>query len=311
MIRLLGFVLFLFFSVVSFAQQDPQFSFNMFNQLTYNPGFAGSNDAICASAILRQQWIGFEGRPQTEVFNAHAAFKPLGIKSGVGLTIVQEKLGFQKNFNLSGSYAYRQTLTSGNLGIGLSLGLQNTAFNGDWISPDGGNPYSDLLIPHMESHASFDMNFGAFYKGDNGMYIGLSATHLTEPKVKLDNGNAPFIKRHYYLIGSYTFQLGAPIHELQPIVFLKSDGITTQYTLNCTYIYNRRIWGGVSYNIKDALTFMVGMNLNMGLSFGYAYDLGLSDIGSYNSGSHELYIRYCFNLSVNKTPGRYKSVRFL
>lgn len=309
--RLLSVFVFILFSIAGFSQQDPQFSFNMFNQLTYNPGFAGNNDAICVSSIHRQQWIGFDGRPQTTVFNAHAALKPLGIKSGVGLSVVQEKIGFQKNLNMAASYAYRQPLSSGNLGIGISLGMQSTAFNGDWITPDGNSFGSDPYIPHMENHTSFDLGFGAFYKGDNGMYIGLSSTHLSEPKIKLENGKSPFIKRHYYLVGSYTIQLGNPIYELQPIVFVKSDGVTAQITPNVTFIYNRRFWGGVSYNIQDAVSIMVGMNLNMGLSFGYSYDLGLSKIGSYNSGSHELYVRYCFNLSMSKTPGRYKSVRFL
>lgn len=310
--KLLSVFVFILFSIVGFSQQDPQFSFNMFNQLTYNPGFAGNNDAICVSSIHRQQWVGFgEGRPQTTVLNAHAALKPFGIKSGVGLSVVQEKIGFQKNLNMAASYAYRQPLSSGNLGIGLSLGFQNTSFNGDWVTPDGGPSSSDQYIPLMSSQASFDLGFGAFYKGDNGMYVGISSTHLTSPKIKLSTGGTPFIARHYYLVGSYTIQLGNPIYELQPIIFAKSDGVTVQFTPNVTFIYNRRFWGGVSYNIQDAVSIMVGMNLNMGLSFGYSYDLGLSKIGSYNSGSHELYVRYCFNLNVNKIPGRYKSVRFL
>lgn len=304
-------ILLLFISYfTSYAQQDPQFSFNMFNQLSYNPGFAGSNDAICVSSIHRQQWVGFEGRPVTTVFNAHAALKPFGIKSGVGFSLIQEKIGFQNNMTLNASYAYRAVIGDGNLGIGLGLGAQNTAFNGDWKTPDGNNPYSDPLVPRQESHASFDLSFGLFYKSDK-LYAGLSSTHLTQPKIKLNNGSTPFVQRHYYLVGSYTITLGNPIYELQPTVFVKSDASTTQLTLNSTFIYNRRFWGGVSYNIQDALTFMAGMNLNMGLSFGYAYDLGLSDIGSYNSGSHEIYVRYCFNLNINKSPGRYKSVRFL
>ncbi|MBI5218424.1 MAG: type IX secretion system membrane protein PorP/SprF [Bacteroidia bacterium] len=309
---LVAFFVFLIFATAGFAQQDPQFSFNMFNQLTYNPGFAGSNDAICASTIHRQQWVGFEGRPVTTMLNAHAAVEPFKIKSGVGLIIEQEKLGFQKNFNLSAVYAYRTPLGSnGYLGIGLGLGLQNTAFNGNWVTPDGGNPYNDPNVPRMESHVAFDMNFGAFYKGTNGMYVGLSTTHLTEPKIKLNTGNSPFIKRHYYMIGSYPITLGNPMYIINPIVYIKSDGITTQFTVNSTFEYNRRLWAGVSYNIQDAITAMVGINFNFGLSVGYAYDFGLSDIGSYNSGSHEIYARYCFNLNLSKTPGRYKSVRFL
>ena len=43
------------------AQQDPQFSQNMFNKLANNPGFAGSRGIIATSVLHRSQWMGFEG----------------------------------------------------------------------------------------------------------------------------------------------------------------------------------------------------------------------------------------------------------
>ena len=46
-----------------FAQQDPQFTMNMFNRLYTNSGYAGSNNGICATAIHRQQWVGFSDNP--------------------------------------------------------------------------------------------------------------------------------------------------------------------------------------------------------------------------------------------------------
>ena len=65
--RTLIFVCFVVFASIKVdAQQTPQFSQNMFNKLANNPGFAGSMEAICATALHRQQWIGFgDGRPVT------------------------------------------------------------------------------------------------------------------------------------------------------------------------------------------------------------------------------------------------------
>ena len=41
------------------AQQDPQFTQNMFNKLANNPGFAGSRGVIATSILHRSQWMGF------------------------------------------------------------------------------------------------------------------------------------------------------------------------------------------------------------------------------------------------------------
>ena len=51
------------------AQQDSQSSQYMFNTLTFNPGVAGTSGMICATAMNRQQWVGFKGAPSTTLFN--------------------------------------------------------------------------------------------------------------------------------------------------------------------------------------------------------------------------------------------------
>ena len=58
------------------SQQDPLSSQYMFNTLTYNPGVAGTSGMICATALNRQQWVGFEGAPSTTVFNVSAPVSP-------------------------------------------------------------------------------------------------------------------------------------------------------------------------------------------------------------------------------------------
>ena len=74
----------------------------MFNTLTYNPGVAGTSGMICATALNRQQWVGFKGAPSTTVFNISAPVSLFKIKSGVGLLIESDNIGFDKDINLSG-----------------------------------------------------------------------------------------------------------------------------------------------------------------------------------------------------------------
>ncbi|PID95495.1 MAG: hypothetical protein CSA94_01310, partial [Bacteroidetes bacterium] len=137
----------------TFAQNDAHFSLFEFNTLNYNPGYAGSNDAICVTAVHRQEYVGFEsGRPQTTVLSFDMPIN--AISSGVGLTVFQESIGFQKEISVAGTYAYRLALETGTLGFGANFGYINRSIDGDWVTPeslDGGSIYSDPAVPHMES----------------------------------------------------------------------------------------------------------------------------------------------------------------
>ena len=86
---------------------------------------------------------------------------------------------------------------------------------------------------------------------------------------------------------------------------------TAQFSLNAQIIYNKKFWGGLTYRYDDAIVPMVGIHLMNGISAGYSYDIVLTDVSAYTSGSHELVLRYCFNADFNRTPGRYRSVRRL
>lgn len=300
-------------SIIGVAQQDPQFSQYMFNQMAINPGYAGSSDMICATALNRQQWVGFSGAPASTSFHANAPVKPFGISSGVGLYILSDKAGFYKNLNISASYAYRLDLGDGKLGIGVNLGFYNQTLEPEWYIPNSDyhqQPSGDPLIPeNSESVFSFDMGFGLYYNTDN-LYVGLSTTHLNEPKFNYAKGT-PFLKRQYYFTAGYNFQLPNPLFEVIPSVQLVSDGATSAITFNGSVMYNKKFWGGVSYKTGSAIVGMLGMQLFNGMRIGYAYEFPTSDIIQSTTGSHEFMISYCFSIASDRSPKKYKSVRFL
>ena len=295
------------------SQQDPLSSQYMFNMLTFNPGFAGTSGMICATALNRQQWVGFKGAPSTTVFNISAPVSPFGIKSGVGILVESDNVGFDKNINLSGSYSYHADVGTGKLGIGISLGMYNTTITPNWLIPlgDEHTPVSgDPLIPeNKESYVAFDAGLGFFYKADK-YYASLSVTHITQPKIKFTKGT-PYLSRHYYLTGGYTLQLPNPSLELVPSLFAFSDGKVVQFTITSLVRYNKKVWGGVSYRAGDALIGIVGLELFNGIRLGYSYDFTISDMRKNSTGSHEFMINYCFDLSLGKSPMKYKSIRFL
>ena len=309
--------LFLVFGCMGFAQQDPLASHYMFNTLTYNPGVAGTSGMICATALNRQQWVGFKGAPSTIVFDICAPITIFKQKSGVGLVIESDNIGFDKDLNLTAAYSYLMDLNIGKLGIGVNLGMLSKTLDPTWNIPEADGftpPDGDPLIPtSKESFIAFDAGLGLYLNADK-YYAALSVTHINQPKIKYAKEDAEvktYVSRHYYLTAGYTFQLPNPSLELLPSVFAYSDGKVIQFNVTSLVRYNKKVWGGVSYRAGDALIGMVGAELYPGLRIGYAYDFPLSDIRKNTSGSHEFMVNFCFDLSLGKSAMKYKSIRFL
>jgi type IX secretion system PorP/SprF family membrane protein len=307
---------FIFLVLISFpclSQQDPLTSNYMFNTLTYNPGYAGTSGMICATAMNRQQWLGFKGGPSTTLFNISAPVSPFRINSGVGLLVANDNIGFDKNINLSLIYSYIAEIGKGKLGVGINAGIYNMTLDPDWKIPTGDvftPPSGDPLIPETkESVLTFDAGLGAFYATDK-YYAGLSVTHINQPSVKFSKG-VTYIARQFYLTGGYLLQLPNPSFELLPSLFALTDGKVIQFSATSLLRYNKKVWGGVSYRPGDALIGIVGVELFNGIKVGYAYDFPLSDVRKSTSGSHEFMVNYCFDLNLGKSPMRYKSIRFL
>jgi len=290
------------------AQQDPLFSHNMFNQMAINPAYAGSNDMICATAINRQQWLGFgEGSPSTTVVNINAAIRPFGLSSGIGLNILNDQFGFNNDLGVDLSYAVRFPIQGiGTFAIGVNGGFINNTLNPTWRFPDTSG---DIAVPQAkESAINFDMGAGIFFS-NNEMYFGFSATHLNESK--LYNQYETHYKRHFYITGGYLLQMPNPNWEYNPSVIISTDLTTNQLTVSSNVIYNKKFWGGVSYRVGEAVIGMVGLELFSGMRIGYAFDFSTTDISGYNSGSHEFMLGYCFTLKKERPPQQYKSIRFL
>ncbi len=298
---------------IVFGQQDPVLSQYMFNTQAFNPGYSGMTGMITATALNRQQWVGFPGAPTTTLFNVSSPFSLFGLRSGAGLMVEADKYGFSNDIDISLSYAYLFSIGTGTLGAGFSAGVLNKTLAPEWFIPSGTShtpPEGDPLIPeNKESFVNLDMSAGIFYQGLN-YYAGISATHLNQPKIKYLKTDT-YVSREYYLTAGYYFQLPNPALELIPSVFIVNDGATTQYLATGMIRYNKKIWGGVSYRISDAITGFAGIELYNGLKIGYGYDFPISEIRKGTSGSHEFFVSYSFDVGLGKSVTKYKSIRFL
>jgi len=292
----------LFFVVVSNAQQDPQFSQYMFNELYSNPGYAGSNNAICATALNRTQWAGFEGAPSTTSLSVHSPVSLL--HGGLGLNILTDAIAQNQFTGINLSYAYRTELAQGNLGIGASIGmLQNGISDNGFVTEQGDDP----SIPNSAEKASgFDLGIGLYYQSDK-IYVGLSSRHLNEANLE-DSKGLFDLKKHYYLSAGYNHELASNL-ELKPSVLVKSEGVTTTLDLTSLIEYNNKLWGGVSFRPSYGAVLLFGTHINKDLKFGFSYDLPISKVSG--AGSFEFMLGYCFKLDYNKVAKGFKNPRFL
>jgi type IX secretion system PorP/SprF family membrane protein len=304
------------FSGVLMAQQDPQFTQFMHSKLIYNPGYAGTSNAICANIQFRQQWVSYTGAPQTGLLSFDMPL--LNGKMGVGLNLMSDKIGYDKSFFGRLALAYNMKLgENGRLGAGLDVGILQKQINAEWVVPEPGKV--DNSIPGSYENVnnvalkktSYDLGFGLFYQIPGRMYVGLSSTHLPAQTLKTSSDSIKFaMARHYYVVAGYMHPLN-PRNDIGANLKVKSDAATTQLDVNLMYEWNKMVWLGVTYRIEDAVAPMIGCRLMKGaLKIGYSYDYTLSKIKGYSSGTHEIILGYCMTQKKSK-PTVYGNVRFL
>ena len=102
------------------AQQEPLYSQHQFNPLTYNPGYAGSNEALSLQMQLRRQWWGVKGAPQGGMLSADWAGKDGRTGWGIGLNA--QRIGLYDRADLHANYAYRMEMGEGKLALGIRGG---------------------------------------------------------------------------------------------------------------------------------------------------------------------------------------------
>ncbi len=296
------------------AQQEPQFSHNMFNNMGINPGYAGLRPAINATALARQQWVGFrdeEGnRVNPETYTMHVDAPIPFLRGGLALGFMQDQLGFETNVGVRLSYAYHVRFWAGRLGVGAQLGLLDKRIDFSQFKPI--SPGDPALIGDEENHIFTDFALGAFYMTDEEAWAGLSVSQVRQA-TNLVGESEHSLRRHAYLSLGYHLRLpGLPDYQISPSMLLKTDFSSFQADIGTMVTYNNRFWGGVSYRLQDAMVVMMGLRFEQ-ISFGYAYDITTSGLGARgrSHGSHELMLQYSFNLDLDRVQEIQRNVRFL
>ena len=281
------------------AQQLPQFTQYRFNQLAFNPAYAGSRYGVSLEALARLQWTSIEGRPFTQSFSTHLPL-PL-FNSGMGINIINDTEGAIRSTSGKIAYSYRFRLSKN---ATLATGLEGTFFqkslNGSKIKTPGG-VYDDVIDhqdPLLENNKTDawlgDAGLGLYFK-NKFLEIGLSTQQLLDTKARFFDNTNLTNSRHFNLAAAYIINLNSYM-ELSPSLLFKSDLKKYQIDLNIMLVYDDNYlggltWRGIEPRSIDALGIIGGMYLG-NFMIAYSYDFSLSALNSVNTGSHEIVLHY-------------------
>lgn len=283
------------------AQQESQYSQYMYNTMTFNPGYTGSREIPSAMALYRTQWVGLEGAPKTMNFSIQS---PVGMNSGLGLNVISDQIGPVKNTGVTLNYSYTILgSTETKYSFGISGGFDN--FDVDYTKLNIENP-----DPYMTGQISqFSPNVGVgFYVHSYNWYVGISSPKILKTSYFDDVKSTTYsTKSHFYLMGGYVFDLN-PYLQFKPAALVKAvQGAPIAVDLSANFLINNKLTLGAAYRWDAAVSALAGFQVTDGIQIGYGYDYETTKLGNYNSGSHELFLRFDF---INRSKARLVTPRF-
>lgn len=279
------FVLFLVFGTIqNNAQQDPQYTNYMFNTLSVNSAYAGSRGHLSVTALHRTQWVGIDGAPQTQSLTVES---PIGKNLGLGVAFVHDKLGPSRELFFDANLSYTLKLNDkSRLSFGMKGGgrlLNVDLFDGFQNQPDVAS-INNKFLPTIGA---------GIYWRNNKTYLGLSVPNFLTDRHFDRNVNAVSAERlHYFIIGGKVFDLSDNVKFKPAFLGKFVSGAPAIVDLSANFMFHKTLRVGVAYRWDDSFSGLLGINISPRLLLGYAYDATTTRLGDFNSGTHEVMLRY-------------------
>jgi type IX secretion system PorP/SprF family membrane protein len=291
------------------AQQDKLVTHFIFDKMSINPGKTGLDlyNGICATTIYRNQWDKVNGAPNSAILNIESNLSRF-LPGGIGINFYHDAIGFSRQNNLLLNYSYPiQIGREGVLGVGVGIGIMNFGMDPEWVPP---TQAVDPTLPVGFAATAVDANFGLYFQSKD-YYVGISSTHLTESdlsKAVSQVTQSYQTARHYYLMGGYKFK-DVMNGTIDAQMLVRTDFIRFSADLNARYLFkldDKDAYGGLTFRTSDAIAVMLGYSPMPKLQVGYSYDITVNKLASISRGSHELMVKYCYNLpEPPKTKARH------
>jgi len=285
--------------MMSYAQQDSQYTQYMYNTININPAYAGSREVLSIFGLHRSQWVGLDGAPTT---NAVSVNSPIGDSSfGIGLSVVNDRIGPAEENAISADLSYYIPMSDT---YKLAFGLKGTAnlFSID-VNKLNIQHQNDPQFQNLDNDFSPNVGAGIYLYSDK-FYAGISVPNFFETKRYKDNSISITQERlHYYFITGYVFEAN-PNLKIKPSVLTKAvEGAPLQIDGSLNFLLFEKLTLGAAYRWDAAWSAMAGFQISNSIFIGYAYDAETTQLQNYNSGSHEVFLRFeLFNNTRTLTP---------
>lgn len=282
----------IFTAIAGFAQQDSQFTQYMYNTININPAYAGSRGVLSVFGLYRTQWVGLEGAPKTSTFSVNSPIENSNL--GVGVSLVNDRIGPINENSLSADLSYTIQTSAD---FKLSFGIKGTAnlFNLD-VNKLNPEVQGDPRFQDLENKFSPNVGAGVYWHSDKA-YVGLSVPNFIETsRYSADDIAIYKSKMTYYLMAGYVFDLDHYQYiKFKPAVLTKMvEGAPLQVDVSANFMFMDKFVIGAAYRWSAAMSAMAGFQMSEGLYLGYGYDHETTSLNKYNSGSHEIFLRYEF-----------------
>lgn len=297
------------------AQQEPQLTQFMFNKMAYNPAYAGTFESPTLAAIYRKQWIGLDGAPETQVLSYTQ--RALNNRIGLGGTLTRHVVGISRNITLDVPYAYHIPVKRGTISAAVQFNVRHLYQNwaDERLRP---SQMLDNAIP-TEAQSKYLVNFGTgiFYSGTH-WFAGLAAPRLLNNNIDFldfDEEMSREVQHIYGMLGT-SFYINKDL-EFTPQALLKyAIGAPFDMDVNTSIMWKRKFYGGLGYRlggdtngVGESVDVMFGLQATENLFFCFSYDIGLTRLRRYNSGSIEATVRWWFNPPAQVEGGQIETGR--
>lgn len=285
---------------VTFAQQDAQYTNYMYNTISVNPAYAGSRDVLSLTGLYRTQWVGLRGAPRNFTFSGHSPLR--NEKLGLGVSLVRDEIWVQDETYLDIDFSYTiNTSSDAKLAFGLKAGAHLLNIDFTKANPEDDSDDNFNTMNNVDNRFTPNVGFGLYYYTDN-FYIGYSAPTLLRTKYYEDEnvGNITYLSRdniNHYLIAGYVFDISETTKLKPALLFKAVKGAPLQADLSANLLFNDKFTVGLAYRWDAALSGLIGFQVSEGLLIGYGYDWETTELNNYNSGSHEIFLRWEFKSS--------------
>lgn len=281
-------------SMNGFGQQQVQFTQYMYNTMSVNPAYAGTSNKLEAYLIHRSQWVGIQGAPSSQNFGVQGA---VGERLGLGLSVINDKIGPTNECYINANAAVRLKLADKvKLSLGLTGGID--VLNVDWTKGQYQSDQDELMQSNIQNRVKPLIGAGSYLYGDN-WYFGISSPNFIQKDQFGREGEAMINTNvHWYFIGGYVWTISDAL-KFKPAVLGKMvKGAPVTFDVSANFLIKEQFTAGLAYRYNDAVSILAGYTFKRSFFLGYSYDMTLTKLRKYGSGSHDIIFKYTL---FNKT----------